>query len=171
MPRHPLKGHAALRAGRESLPGADYFLTICTNQRRAGLTVPVVAQAILAEAASMQVDGTYALRCLTIMPDHVHLLITLGARLPLGKTLSRLKAKTSSALRAHDLAWERGFFDHRVRPDEDRAPIFHYLHLNPYRANLCARTEPWPWFHCCDADRAWFKPSLDDNLQSPAWLS
>ncbi len=118
----------------------------------------------------MQADGTYALRCLTIMPDHVHLLITLGERLSLGKTLSRLKAKTSASLGAHNLTWERGFFDHRVRPDEDRASIFHYIYMNPYRANLCAHTELWPWFQCADVDRAWFEPRLDDDLPSPTWL-
>ena len=48
--------------------------------------------------------------------------------------------------------------------------MFHYIYMNPYRANLCARTEAWPWFHCADTDLAWFKPNLEDNHPHPASL-
>ncbi|MFA6290054.1 MAG: transposase [Opitutaceae bacterium] len=168
---NPPIGHAALRHGRISMPGADYFLTLCTDQKQPGLTQPHVAQRIMDELQTMQTDTTCDVRCLTVMPDHLHLLLTLGTRLSLAKAINRLKAKTSASLGAHHLSWERGYFDHRVRPDEDRASIFHYIYLNPYRASLCTPAATWPWFHCCDADRAWFEPRLDNNLPPPTWLA
>ncbi|OHE80596.1 MAG: hypothetical protein A3G75_12725 [Verrucomicrobia bacterium RIFCSPLOWO2_12_FULL_64_8] len=106
-----------------------------------------------------------------IMPDHLHALITLGERLLLGQTIQRLKAKTSATLRTNGVAWQRDFFDHRLRGNEDVRPVFLYVYLNPYRKNLCSRSERWPWFHCCEDDWAWFKTNLDADLPPPEWLA
>src|SRR5476649_1897110 len=139
--RDPVKGHAALRRGRVSIPNAEYFLTVCTDARRTGLTTPDAATAILAEMRAMELDKTWQLRCAVVMSDHIHLLVILGERLTLGKSLARLKSKTKSALDAvHvSLGWERDFFDRHIRPEEDRLALFLYIFLNPYRAGLCAR--------------------------------
>ena len=122
MPRDPHKGHVALRRGRISIPSAEYILTICTAERRAGLTIPAVAERLLAEARLMDADATWQLRCGVVMPDHLHLLVVLGGRLPLSKAVSRLKAKASPSFHAAGLEWERGFYDHQLRADEDYLP-------------------------------------------------
>lgn len=87
MPRELHKGHAALRRGRVSIPEAEYFITVCTDKRRAGLAVPEIGTAILGELRALDDDSTWRLRCAVVMPDHIHLLIVLGWRLALGKTI------------------------------------------------------------------------------------
>jgi putative transposase len=171
MPAEPVRGHA-LRRGRFSQPGATYFLTLCTEDRHAGLTHTAISERILAETHAMTTDTTWILRAATIMPDHLHLLITLGERLTLDKAANRLKAKTSALLRVHPspLAWQRGFFDHKLRADEPLFGIFLYIYLNPYRAALAERTARWPWFYCCDEDWAWFKDYLDADLPPLEWI-
>ena len=135
--RDPTKGHAALRRGRVSIPHADYFLTVCTDEKRPGLTSPAVATAILTELRAMDADGTWQLRCAVVMPDHLHALAILGERLTLGQSVGRLKSKTQASLRAvaansaASLVWERDFYDHHVRPDEDRLALFRYIFLSP----------------------------------------
>ena len=171
--RDPTKGHAALRRGRSSIPQAEYFLTICTDQKRPGLTTPAVASVILAEMRAMEADGTWQLRCAVVMPDHLHALAILGERLTLGQSIGRLKSKTKPALLTiapSSLEWERDFYDHHVRPDEDRLALFLYIFLNPYRANLCARGDRWPWYFCREEDWAWFKGELDTERPHPEWL-
>jgi putative transposase len=165
------QGHA-LRRGRFSQPGATYFLTLCTEERHIGLTHPAIAERIFAESHAMTADTTWTLRAATVMPDHIHLLVTLGDRLPLDKSANRLKAKTSAFLKSHApaLIWQRGFFDHKLRADESLAAILHYIHLNHYRAGLCERTARWPWFHCRAEEWSWFKDSLDADLPPPEWL-
>ena len=170
MPSDPTKGHAALRRGRVSTPNAAYFLTVCTAHRTAGLTEPEVGAKILEETQAAQNDGVWSVRCAVVMPDHVHLLIELGAKLSLEKAVSRLKAKTSAGLRAVCLTWERGFFDHRLRAADDILGVFLYIYLNPYRAGLCERTDPWPWFQCHPDDWAWFCDYLDEDRPPPEWL-
>ncbi len=163
------RGQAALRYGRVSLPGAEYFLTICTEDRRQGLTAPPVAAALLAEATAMDRDGTWQLRSLVVMPDHVHLLVILGERLPLGKAVARWKSKTKAAI-MEGIDWQRDFYDHHVRPGEERAPILHYLFFNPWRAGLCAREERWPWYYCRAEEWEWLEASLAESKPFPGWL-
>jgi REP element-mobilizing transposase RayT len=170
--RNPMKGHAALRRGRVSIPHAEYFLTVCTEAKRPGLASPAVAPAILAEMRAMDADHTWQLRCAVVMPDHIHVLAILGERLTLGQSIGRLKTKTKPTLVTRDatLEWERDFYDHHVRPDEDRLAIFLYVFLNPYRAGQCARSELWPWYFCRDEDWQWFKNLLDSDCPHPEWL-
>jgi len=170
MPRDPHKGHIALRRGRISAPSAEYFLTICTTGRRAGLTIPEVAEKLLAEARVMEADATWQIRCGVLMPDHLHLLVVLGDRLSLAKSISRLKAKASASLQTVGLNWERGFYDHQLRANEDYLGVFLYIFLNPYRGRLCARSDCWPWFYCRPEDWEWFKGYLDVDRPPPAWL-
>jgi hypothetical protein len=174
--RDPTKGHAALRRGRVSIPHAEYFLTVCTDEKHPGLASPAAATAILAELRALDADQTWQLRSAVVMPDHIHALIILGERLTLGQSVGRLKSKTKSSLRAvaahsaTSLAWERDFYDHHVRPDEDRLAIFHYIFLNPHRAGLSATGDRWPWYFCREADWSWFKGELNTERPYPEWL-
>jgi len=170
--RDPTKGHAALRRGRVSIPHEEYFLTLCTEDRRTGLGSPAAAPAILTELSALDADYTWQLRCAVVMPDHVHALVVLGERLALGKSIARLKSKTKPSLLSLDpaLAWERDFYDHRVREGEDRIALFLYIFLNPYRAGLRARTDRWPWYFCREADWSWFKDHLEADRPYPEWL-
>jgi len=118
----------------------------------------------------MDAGATWRVRCATVMPDHIHLLMVLGARLSLGRALQRLKGVTASALRVGALVWERDFFDRHLRRDEDRLSLFLYIYLNPYRAGLLARTEHWPYYYCCDEDWRWFREQLDQDSPVPEWL-
>lgn len=167
----PTKGHAALRRGRFSAPGATYFLTLCTEARRAGLTATDVATSIHREIAAMEADGTWTNRCHVIMPDHLHVLIVLGDRLPLAHAIQRFKAKTSGVLHTAGLTWERGFFDHKLRADEAADALFRYIYLNPYRAGLIGPQERWPHYHCAADDWTWFSVQLERRLPIPEWLA
>lgn len=167
----PAKGHAALRRGRVSTPNAEYFLTLCTHQRRKGLNERPLAEFVIREMRAMESDGTWVVRCATIMPDHLHLIATLGQRLSLGKAVQRLKAKTAAALRSAGLGWEHDFFDHQLRGHDDRRPLFLYIYLNPYRKQLCARDQQWPWLVCHEDDWKWLREYLDQDLPPPEWLA
>lgn len=170
MALDPNRGHAALRRGRFSLAGREYFLTICTEGRRRGLTKPEIADAILTEANAMSADQTWILQCAVTMPDHLHLLIALGDRLPLAKAVQRLKAKTSAILRTYEIDWARGFFDRQLRPDDDRLAVYHYIYLNPYRAELLPVSNKWPHYFCREQDWLWFRDLLNTERPCPEWL-
>lgn len=163
-------GSQALRKGRWSSPCASYFITLCTRSRETGLTDPGLFQALLVIAESLEGDAWLALRVLTLMPDHLHTILTLGERSDLSETIRRFKGRSAVALRRKNLAWQSGFFDHRIRPDEPLLPMFHYIYMNPYRKHLLRADEAWPYFFCRDEDLIWYQPGRADGTPYPEWL-
>lgn len=170
MPNTLGHGHEALRRGRWSSSGAEYFLTLCTHDRRPGLTEPSVFSAVFIHAHQLTAEGGWNLRTATVMSDHLHLLFTLGDRAELSAVIRLFKGRLAPVLRASGLRWQRACFDHRLRPDEDRLPVFLYIFLNAYRAGLVAPDEIWPAYFCSDDDWRWFEPLTDTSCPFPAWL-
>ena len=162
-------GPNALRRGRISTPQADYFVTICVQPRRPVL-VPGVAIALLHEARQIEADGGWIVRCLTAMPDHVHLFFTLGERLALSQAVARLKTKTQSLVRAQGVDWQNNFYDHKVLQGDSVETIIRYIYLNPFRSGLLQSNETWAHFYCCDADWIWFRDLTDSGQPFPEWL-
>lgn len=165
----PHHGHAALRRGRWSESSAEYFLTICTFQRQTNLAQPDLLSAIQFQAERLDAESIGSLRTSVVMPDHLHLLVDTDSGL--AGAVRLFKGRLSPVLRAAGLRWQSAYFDHRMRPEEDRLPVFRYIFLNPYRANLVAPTEKWPGCFCCPLDWAWFAPLTSDNCPFPEWLS
>ena len=170
----PNRRTALLHRGRSSEPGARYFLTCCTHGRCRGL----ISDAVLASlrAAWLHADGAGTAHTLAAvaMPDHVHWLIELGPRVPLGQVVGRFKRLTGPSLAGHGLAWQRDFFDHRLRADEAEEAYALYLYLNPWRG--VQRGEVIG----ADPSRVWWTPQperwlflrgLDpDGRPPPEWL-
>ena len=154
----PGHGHAALRRHRRSIPNAEYFLTICTDDRRRGLAEPSVAAAILAEAHHLTTEGCWHLRTATIMTDHLHVLVTLGTQADLSEVVRLFKGRLAPVLRRAGLRWQRGWYDHLLRDAEGRLPYFLYIFLNPHRANLIASDEKWAGYYCAQDDWGWLEP-------------
>ena len=79
----------------------------------------------------------------TVMPDHLHVLFTLGATLTIGQTIARWK---SSLRRSIEFAedFQRDFWDHRLRETEQIEDYALYIFLNPYRARLLLHDRIWP---------------------------
>jgi REP element-mobilizing transposase RayT len=167
----PVRRTDELRIGRVSLPGATYFVTLCEAKRRAGLAAPAVAAAVRATLDELRDTGDFALIAATVMPDHVHLLGTLGSRLSLPRAVGRLKSHTREALRACGLAWQENFHEHRLRAEDDLEPFARYVFLNPYRAGLISLREAWPGWWRGGEVRFEFEAMLEaEPGVPPEWL-
>lgn len=132
-----------LSHGRVSRPGAIYFVTFCTANRRPGLDASGVAPVIIREATAA--IGGENILIGTVMPDHLHLLFRLGSRLTLSQTIARTKSRTAKLLEAEKVSWQRGSFERRVRENESPESFALYVFLNSYRAHLIDATGRWPW--------------------------
>jgi REP element-mobilizing transposase RayT len=159
----------ALRRGRCSQRGASYFVTFCVQDRKPVL-IPHMAQSLMAEARQMTVAGIWKLRCLTVMPDHVHLYFVLGSSLTLAQSVTRLKVRVKEALKVKSASWQGNFYDHRIRQDDSIESIIRYIWMNPYRKNLLPTGKIWPWFYCRAEEWAWFEGLTDSGKPYPAWL-
>jgi REP element-mobilizing transposase RayT len=166
----PPRGYEALRRFRTSIEGANYFLTLCTRERRAGLAATTPAAAIRNELELIANDGTIVSRAWVIMPDHLHLFFALTGRLAIGQVAGRIKAKTRLALAASGLQWQGNYYEHRLRPGDAAEDVLRYLFLNPYRAALLPPTKAYPLFWMSEKDAEWFHPTLEDGRPFPEWL-
>ena len=104
------------------------------------------------------------------MPDHVHLLVTLGIQSSLADALRQLKGPLTPVLRRHDLSWQEDFYDHRLRSTDELLPTFLYIFLNPYRAGLITPEQTWPWYTCAPEDWEWFGGLTKESRPFVEWL-
>jgi hypothetical protein len=118
----------------------------------------------------MENDHTWSMIAMTAMPDHLHALFELGERLPLAKVVARFKAKLSPHLRSLSLGWQTGFFEHRLRPEEELLPVLRYLWLNPVRAGLATPNGSWAGFYCRETEWVWFQEYVHEAVADPEWL-
>ena len=142
--RLPTRKTGHLRKGRRSIPNARYFLTLTTKDRKIDLTNTALSTAILNTWREMHKTNDFELHCGTVMPDHVHLLITLGQRITLSQTVAKLKSLTNPDRHAQDIHWQSNYFDHWLRPDVLKEAFIRYIFLNPYRKHLIHTDETWP---------------------------
>ncbi|CAA6689459.1 Unannotated [Lentimonas sp. CC19] len=160
-----------LRRGRYSTPGGRYFITICTKPRKPGLTQNPIGQSIIEALREIQRAQQINLHCATIMPDHVHLLYTLGNTLTLSQVQAKLKTFTNQALATAELHWQSNYFDHHLRHDASLEKFAYYIFLNPYKKHLIEVNESWPWWTLNRSYRPEFSLSLKDGqFPQPEWL-
>jgi putative transposase len=164
------RGYGALRIGRWSQTGDDYFLTGCLNRPHTGLTSDPLAGAVQAQLRELEVSDHWLVRTSVLMPDHLHLLVTLRQRGSLSATMRLFKGPLTPKLRKHGLRWQENFYDHRLRSIEELWPTFLYIFLNPYRAGLVETGQKWPWYYCAPEDWEWFGGLTNESLPFPEWL-
>jgi len=131
------RGDEALRRFRISQPGTDYFITATIAGKSPEGLSPASKDSIRRELLAIEADYHWRIRGAVIMPDHLHLLVTLGGNLGLSRVMARLKSKTRSHLMMKDgLTWQPNFYEHAhltssfsqvfvpfCGPDEFRLPL------------------------------------------------
>jgi REP element-mobilizing transposase RayT len=161
-----------MHAGRLSRPEARYFLTVCTLERKPGLAGSEIAAALHSAWADMQANDDIQILCRTIMPDHVHILAELGHRLTIGQVIGKWKTLTRMALQKQGLAWQRDFFERRLRPDDEQESFGRYIFLNPYTAKLVSLDQVWPYWRLDSPEAFAFPSMLREGLYPhPEWLA
>lgn len=169
MPEQPVRKTERLRIGRVSLPGARYFVTACVQGREPVLMVDVQLKRVLAGMDELTLAGDWRLLAASVMPDHVHVLFTLGERLPFDRVVAKLKSRA----RAADSVWrwQANVFEHRLRADEDAEDYAFYIFMNPYRAGLVDMSRSWPGWMCGAGWRWRFEDGLSVAGAPPSeWI-
>lgn len=170
-PKKPPAHQHSLRRGRHSQTNSRYFVTFCAQPTSPDLASPTTHQAFQETVNAMEADETISHTSYTLMPDHAHLLFLLGKRLSLARTIARLKSKTRQLTPTEPPIWQSGYYDHKLRNEEEAYPILHYIYMNPYKAKLISPSETWPHTHIHTRDWKWFQPLLNADCPYPEWLT
>ncbi len=139
---------------------ASYFFTLVT-ERRAPLFSEEFAIAIFEEAqAQVQSRHPFEIEAQVILPDHLHALWQLppgdadfSGRWRLIKstfTHRYLKIRqppprsNSRTAKKEQSIWQRRYWEHLIRDDEDFAAHLDYIHYNPVHHGLASAPIDWP---------------------------
>ena len=106
--------------------------------------------ASLVEQAFLAFDGLrYRLHAWTVMPNHVHVLLTALPGCPLGGIVGSWKRYTArhanKLLGRTGAFWQDDYWDRFIRNEAHFAATVEYVDQNPVKAGLVGSAELWPW--------------------------
>ena len=127
-----------------------YFITTVSHRRRPVLACPPFVAALRAEFEAAPIRHGWRVGRYVVMPDHIHFFCAPGGEresVSLSQFVGRLKQGTARAfLPQLGLAaplWQREFFDHVLRSNENYDGKWRYVFENPVRAGLVGRPDDW----------------------------
>jgi putative transposase len=126
-----------------------FFATTRTSQGRQLLQSERNATLLIDVLRSYVAAGKFRLEDFVVMPDHVHLLITVGADMTIEKAMQLVKGGFSFRLKKETgylgEVWQRGFSEVRVANDQSFLQHREYIAGNPVKAGLVDSPEKFPY--------------------------
>jgi len=148
---------------RNLVEGGTYFFTVNLldrSSRRLVDEISVLRDAVAAARARLP----FEIDAWVVLPEHMHCMLTLppgDAEYParwrmikgaFSRRLAGREAVSASRARKGERGiWQRRYWEHTVRDDEDYAAHVDYVHFNPVKHGYVARVGDWPHstFHRC----------------------
>jgi putative transposase len=154
------------RYRRSHTPGATYFFTVVTHRRRPLLVHDRVRGLLREGIVHARATLPFHIDALVLLPDHLHCIWTLPpGDADFGKRWGLIKRYVSRRVppylmldvgesasiisRRESAFWQRRFWEHQIRDEEDFARHVDYIHANPWKHGLVSRVVEWPYstFH------------------------
>ena len=143
-------------------PGGTYFFTLVIYRRREILTTPLARRCLRDAVAEERTNHPFALDAVVLLPDHLHLILTLPAgdedyaarvgRIKAGFTRGFLDAGGGEARPSpgmergrHRGVWQPRFWEHLIADERDLEQHEDYVHYSPVRHGLAACPHEWEW--------------------------
>ena len=147
---------------RARFAGGYYFFTLVTHERRGFLTDDLARECLRSAWHKVRRNRPFAVMAVCLLPDHLHCLW----RLPPGDhdysqrwrliktdfTRSYLEAGGSEGAQSVSRrqkcergVWQRRFWEHQIRDENDLDRHVDYIHYNPVKHGLVNTVADWPW--------------------------
>ena len=146
---------------RNIVPGGTYFFTVNLVDRRSRLLADEIGS-LRAAFRSTRSRHPFTLETIAVLPDHLHAIWTMprgdsdfatrwnlikgsfSRHVPAGERVS-----TSRQSRRERGIWQRRYWEHTIRDDDDFARHLDYIHFNPVKHGLVEHVADWPYssFH------------------------
>jgi putative transposase len=146
---------------RAFVPGGRWFFTANLLNRRSGLLTKEIAA--LREATRRTRDRhPFRIDAFVVLPDHIHTIWTLPSddadfstrwrliKVEFSKSMPKTEHLSEVRLaRGERGIWQRRFWEHLIRDDEDYRRHLEYCYINPVKHGHVTRVCDWPFssFH------------------------
>ncbi len=151
---------------RANAKGGTYFFTVVTYRRQGFLCDENVRHALRNGIQNTRAIHPFEINGWVLLPDHLHCIWTLppddadfGVRWAMIKRF--VTKQCGSSLRREDwmndskrkrkesTLWQRRFWEHQIRDEQDYEAHMNYLHFNPVKHGYVKSVKDWPYstFH------------------------
>jgi putative transposase len=143
---------------RAKTPGATCFFTVVTHNRRKFLCAPENITLLRQAFRVVMTNHPFRIEAFVILPDHLHTLWTLPAgdadfsiRWRLIKSYfshrchppSQEQMSPSRQRKQEKAVWQRRFWEHQIRDEQDFIRHVEYIHYNPVKHGLVQAPVEW----------------------------
>ncbi|MGD8710422.1 MAG: transposase, partial [Ectothiorhodospiraceae bacterium] len=155
-------------------PGGSYFFTVVTNRRFPLFQAPEAVRLFRSSLRRVMRERPFRIDAIVLLPDHLHCVWTLPTQDSDFSTRWRLvkyrfsldwKARSNvarSALSKREKGiWQRRFWEHAIRDEEDLRRHVDYIHYNPVKHGFVSRPGDWAWSS--------FSRYVDRGVYAPDW--
>lgn len=142
---------------RLRVPGGTYFFTLCLEDRGSTTLVDHIDHLRFAYAKTVA-ELPVTCEAMVVLPDHLHAVWTLPeGDANFSERWRRIKARFSHGIRAglppnpskvmkrERGVWQRRFWEHAVRNEENLHAAIHYCWQNPIKHGLVSDPSAWPF--------------------------
>ncbi len=149
---------------RHRQKGGSYFFTVVTEGRRPFLAGDASVARLREAMRLVMASHPFSVEAMVVLPDHLHALWSLpegdddfslrwrlikyrfSLATPVGwAEQSDAHPRPSLQRRREKGLWQRRFWEHCVRDEEDFRRHVEYIHYNPVRHGLAASPADWPY--------------------------
>jgi putative transposase len=153
-----------MRYRRACVKGGTYFFTFVTFKRKNILIQPENLTLLRRAFEYVKENHPFKIDAIVVLPDHLHCIWTLPRgdcdfstrwRLIKGFFTRNCQAKyriepfQSRKCRGEQAVWQRRFWEHLIRDEQDYIHHVEYIHLNPVKHGLVKAPKDWEYssFH------------------------
>lgn len=126
-----------------------FFATTKTSMGRRLLQSERNAMLLVDVLRSCVAERKFQLHDFVVMPDHLHLLMTVHEDITIEKAMQFIKGRFSYRLKREfqyaGEVWQRGFSESRADDEESFLRYREYINQNPMKAGLVESPEQYPY--------------------------
>jgi putative transposase len=168
---------------RMRVPGGTYFFTVNLLDRQSHLLTTHIA-ALRTAVAAVKAKSPFHIDAWVVLPNHMHCLWTLplddtdyaarwrAIKTAFSKSIAPTEHRSPVRQQRNERGiWQRRFWEHTVRDEQDYAAHMDYIHFNPVKHGLANTAAEWPFssFRRCVALGAYPEQWVGGDMTSGEW--
>jgi putative transposase len=146
---------------RNLVPGATYFFTVTLADRRLALLTEQI-EPLRTAFRETRLRHPFTIEAIVVLPDHLHAIWTLPKgdadfavrwsliKANFSRTFPLREPVSMSRRRKRERGiWQRRYWEHTIRDEDDFTRHIDYIHFNPVKHGYVDHVSNWPYssFH------------------------
>lgn len=144
------------------VPGGTYFFTVTLLERHGNSLLTRHVDLLRSAVCSVRRRHPFRIQAWVVLPDHLHCIVELPAddsdyamrwmliKQTFAKAIPKTEYRNDARVRREERGiWQRRYWEHVIRDDDDWRGHLDYIHYNPVKHGYVQRVCDWPYssFH------------------------